>query len=65
MVTYEDTVLQWIPDHDGVVLQRVRSDGSDDHPLEIQLFEWASESALAAFLSDPPGLPLPLIVTEP
>lgn len=53
LIAYEDTVLKWIPEHDGVVLQRVRSDGSADHPLEIQLFEWTSESAMTAFLSDP------------
>jgi hypothetical protein len=53
LIAYEDSVLAWVGEHDGMVLQRARSDGADGRPLEIQLFEWASQSAMDGFMADP------------
>lgn len=52
LIAYEDRVLAFVGDHDGVVLQRARTDGRDDQPLEIQLFEFPSQSALDGYLND-------------
>jgi hypothetical protein len=52
-IAYEDSVLAWVSEHDGTVMQRARSDGADGRPLEIQLFEWASQSAMDGFMADP------------
>ncbi len=53
LVAYEDAVLALVNEHDGQVLTRARSDGADGRPLEIQLFEWASQTAMDAYMSDP------------
>lgn len=53
LIVYEDSVLALVPEHDGKVLQRARTDGLDGRPLEIQLFEWASEDAMNGYMSDP------------
>ena len=53
LVAYEDTVLDLVPEHGGRVVQRARSDGTEGRPLEFQLFEWASQSAMDGFMSDP------------
>lgn len=53
LIAYEDSVLAWVSEHGGTVLQRARSDGAEGRPLEIQLFEWASQSAMDGFMSDP------------
>lgn len=53
LIAYEDSVLGWVSEHHGRVLQRARSDGADGRPLEIQLFEWASQSAMDGFMADP------------
>lgn len=53
LIAYEDSVLAWVGEHGGTVLQRARSDGAEDRPLEIQLFEWGSQSAMDGFMSDP------------
>lgn len=53
LIAYEDAVLALVEEHDGTVLARARRDGAGDHPLEIQLFEWASQSAIDGFMSDP------------
>ena len=50
---YEDSVLALVTEHGGTVLQRARSDGQEDRPLEIQLYEWPSEAARDAYMSDP------------
>lgn len=42
---YEDTVLALVSEHGGAVLQRARSDGEVNRPVEIQLYEWPSEAA--------------------
>lgn len=53
LVAYEDAVLALVNEHDGQVLTRARSDGADGRPLEIQLFEWASQTAMDGYMSDP------------
>lgn len=50
---YEDTVLALVPEHCGKVLRRDRTDGSGGWPLEIQLFEWASQEAIDGYMVDP------------
>ncbi len=52
LVAYEDTVLALIPAHGGRVVQRARTDGSGEQPLEVQLFEFQSEAGLNAYLAD-------------
>ena len=52
LIAYEDKVLALVPEHHGRVLQRVRTDGPDDQPLEIQLFEFESQEALDGYLGD-------------
>jgi uncharacterized protein (DUF1330 family) len=52
LVEYEDRVLRLLPDHGGRVLQRARTSGSADGPLEVQLLEFPSEAALDAFMHD-------------
>lgn len=53
LVAYEDAVLTLLADHDATLLSRVRSDGADGHPLEVQLFSFPSELALERYLADP------------
>jgi len=53
LIAYEDAVLALVGEHGGTVLQRARSDGAGDQPLEIQLYEWASQAAMDSFMSDP------------
>jgi hypothetical protein len=50
---YEDQVLAFLPDHDGVVLQRARSQGEDGSPDEVQMLRFASSAALESFVQDP------------
>ena len=52
LVSYEDRVLSLVPEHGGRVLQRARSNGADGEPLEIQLLEFPSDSALAGYMDD-------------
>jgi hypothetical protein len=52
LVAYEDAVLGLLPDHDGRVLQRARTAGTGDEPVEFQLLEFASEQALDQYLND-------------
>jgi uncharacterized protein (DUF1330 family) len=52
LVAYEDRVLSLVPEHGGRVLQRARSNGADGQPLEIQLLEFPSASALAGYMDD-------------
>jgi hypothetical protein len=52
LVAYEDRVLALLPDHSATLLSRVRSDGADGHPLEVQLFEFPSQSSLDGYLAD-------------
>lgn len=52
LVAYEDRVLELVAEHSGRVLQRARTDGTDDQPLEIQLFTFASQAALNGYMND-------------
>jgi uncharacterized protein (DUF1330 family) len=52
LIAYENTVLAFIPDHGGRVVQRVRTDGSSGEPCEIHLIEFPSEADLDAYLQD-------------
>jgi hypothetical protein len=53
LIAYEDAVLTLVNEHDGKVVHRARTDGAEGRPLEIQLFEWASQEAMARYMSDP------------
>ena len=51
---YEDKVLNLLPDHGAVVLQRgTVSPVGDDAPTEVQFIEFPSQAALDAYTSDP------------
>ncbi|MFF0816406.1 hypothetical protein ACFYVR_14835 [Rhodococcus sp. NPDC003318] len=52
LVAYEDRVLELVGEHGGRVLQRARTDGSGGAPLEIQVFTFASQDALDAYMND-------------
>lgn len=52
LVAYEDTVLALVIEHSGEVFHRARTDGADGRPLEIQLFEWASQEAVDGKMAD-------------
>jgi uncharacterized protein (DUF1330 family) len=53
LIDYEDTVLGLIPAHGGRVLSRVRRIDSTDGPFEVQVIEFPSEDAVAAYMVDP------------
>lgn len=46
LIAYEDAVLTLVDEHGGKVVHRARTDGAEGKPLEIQLFEWASQEAM-------------------
>jgi uncharacterized protein (DUF1330 family) len=52
LISYEDRVLQLLPDHGGRVLQRARAIGEPGQPLEVQLIQFPSEDAFASFIGD-------------
>ena len=52
LISYEDRVLRFVPDHGGRVLQRARTAGDAGQPLEVQLVQFPSEEALAAYMAD-------------
>jgi uncharacterized protein (DUF1330 family) len=52
LIAYEDRVLELLPDHGGQVLERARTSGAADEPLEVQLLRFPSEDALAGFMHD-------------
>jgi hypothetical protein len=52
LADYEDRVLALIPEHGATVVSRVQSDGADGHPVEVQVFEFASQHSLDAYLGD-------------
>jgi antibiotic biosynthesis monooxygenase (ABM) superfamily enzyme len=53
LTAYEDQVLKLVPEHSGTVLQRAVSDGAEGRPHEIQLYRFASQAHLNAYLADP------------
>jgi uncharacterized protein (DUF1330 family) len=56
--TYEDRVLELIPDHGGRVLQRGRVLPSGDRPTEVQFLSFPSSTALDSYMNDPRRLAL-------
>jgi len=52
LIAYEDKVLALVAEHRGRVLQRARTDGSDDQPLEIQMFSFESQDAMDGYMAD-------------
>jgi hypothetical protein len=52
LVAYEDRVLELLADHEATLLSRARSDGSDGHPLEVQLLQFPSQVELDGYLND-------------
>jgi uncharacterized protein (DUF1330 family) len=52
LVAYEDRVLGMVSDHGGRVLQRLRTGGAGDGPLEIHVIRFEAEDGLAAYLAD-------------
>ena len=58
LVAYEDRVLAFLPDHGAQLLERVRSDGADGRPLEVQLYRIPTPQSLDAYVNDPRRLAL-------
>lgn len=52
LCAYEDTVLGLMADHGAQVLQRMRTDGANGAPLEIQILEFPSQVALDGYMQD-------------
>lgn len=52
LCAYEDTVLGLMGDHGARVLQRMRTDGANGAPLEIQMLEFPSQGALDSYMQD-------------
>ena len=52
LIAYEDQVLGIASGYGCRVLQRARSSGADGQPLEVQLLEFPSPQAVAAFTAD-------------
>jgi uncharacterized protein (DUF1330 family) len=52
LFAYEDTVLGLMGDYGARVLQRMRTDGANDAPLEIQILEFPSQDALDGYMQD-------------
>ena len=52
LIAYEDEVLELLDDHGARVLQRVRSDGAEGRPLEVQVLEFPSQAALDGYMGD-------------
>ncbi|HEX4442858.1 MAG TPA: hypothetical protein VHZ81_04740 [Galbitalea sp.] len=53
LIAYEDGVLELLADHDGILLNRLRSDGLDGRAVEVQIFEFPSDAELDGYLGDP------------
>jgi uncharacterized protein (DUF1330 family) len=54
LIEYESQVLALLPTHGARVVQRaVNRDREPTQPLEVQVLEFPSESAFAAYLEDP------------
>jgi hypothetical protein len=52
LTAYEDRVLALLDSHDGHLVQRLRSDGADGAPLEIQVIRFANEASYEQYLGD-------------
>ena len=53
LIEYEDSVLALLPTHGGRLMGRVRNTGQSEGPFEIQLIEFADETAMMNYMSDP------------
>ena len=58
LAEYEDRVLELLAAHGARLTARVRSLDAPDAPHEVQLLEFPSEDALAAYMADPARLAL-------
>lgn len=58
MSAYEDSVLAFLPEHGGEVIQRLRGTGADGSPDEVQVFRFRSQAAVDAYIADPRRLAL-------
>ena len=52
LIEYEDKVLRLVPEHGGRVLERARTTGAPDEPLEVHVLEFPSEAALNEYMHD-------------
>ncbi len=52
LIDYENRVLALMATHGARVLQRARTDGTNGAPLEIQILEYPSQSALDDYMKD-------------
>lgn len=50
---YEAKVLALVPEHGGIVLQRMLTDGAEGRPDEIQFYRFPNRGALDSYLADP------------
>ena len=53
LIEYEDAVLALLPTYGCRVISRVRRTDSSDGPFEVQIIEYPSEDAVAAYMIDP------------
>lgn len=51
LTAYEDEVLDLVGDHDGEVLQRLRT-ADDDGPTEVQVIRFGSQASLDGYMAD-------------
>ena len=52
LVAYEGQVLRLLADHDGEVLQRVRTGYEPGQPFEVQILRFSSEGSMQRFIDD-------------
>lgn len=52
LCAYEDSVLGLMGDYGARVLQRLRTDGAEEAPLEIQTLVFPSREALDGYMQD-------------
>jgi uncharacterized protein (DUF1330 family) len=52
LVAYEDDVLALLADHGAALLQRARSDSTDDQPFEVHILRFPSQDAHDRYMAD-------------
>ena len=52
LIAYEDEVLALLERHGGELLQRLRTDGANGAPLEMQVIRFSSNEAYESYLND-------------
>ncbi|MEO6955569.1 MAG: hypothetical protein ABI137_02410 [Antricoccus sp.] len=50
---HQNCVLAFIPAHDGALVQRARSDGTDGQPNEVQIYWFTNQAAFEGYRDDP------------